>query len=287
MRIRVPATSANLGPGFDSCGVAVSCYLFVEVVKPAITWQVEHSYGDFISSDASNLIVQTALKTAPNLLPHHIKVTSDIPLTRGLGSSSSAIVAGIELANRLGNLELSESDKIKLATEMEGHPDNVAPAICGDLVVASYHDDKTYYLKHYFPDCDLIAFIPNTELATSESRDVLPTQLSYSQAVTASSIANVMVAALMAGNLAVAGKMMEQDQFHEQYRSLFVPHLAKIREISHAQGGFGCYLSGAGPTVIILAPKNKTAQIIPQLKMLDKKATIEIFQVDREGVQVF
>lgn len=287
MRIRVPATSANLGPGFDSCGVAVSCYLFVEVAEAADTWHVDHSYGDQVPTDENNLIIQTALKTAPNLLPHRIKVASDIPLTRGLGSSSSAIVAGIELANRLGDLHLTESDKVELASQMEGHPDNVAPAICGDLVIASGNGKKVNYVKHYFPDCELIAFIPNTELKTSESRGVLPEKLTFPTAVAASSVANVMVAALIKGDLSMAGKMMEQDQFHEIYRSSFVPHLAKVRQISHENSGYGCYLSGAGPTVIILAPKSVSGKITTQLKALDDKATIEVFQVDREGVQVF
>ncbi|BCA85386.1 homoserine kinase [Enterococcus saigonensis] len=287
MRIRVPATSANIGPGFDSCGVAVSCYLYVEVLNSSTRWQVDHSYGLSVPSDQDNLIVQTALKIAPKLLPQHIKVTSDIPLTRGLGSSSSAIVAGIELANRLGQLNLSESAKVKLATQIEGHPDNVAPAICGDFVVASYQGEKVDYVKHYFPDCELIAFIPSKELATSKSRDVLPHELTYQQAVAASSVANVMVAALVKGDLVTAGQLMEQDQFHEKFRGPLVPHLAKIRQISHEQGGYGCYLSGAGPTVIILAPEHKTDKIVPLLRELDNKAAVEIFHIDREGVQVF
>ncbi|MGM0138924.1 homoserine kinase [Enterococcus sp. DIV0755b] len=287
MRIRVPATSANLGPGFDSCGVALNCYLFVEVIKKTAAWQVDHSYGELIPNDENNLIVQTALKIAPNLLPHQIKVVSDIPLTRGLGSSSSAIVAGIELANRLAQLNLSENDKVKLASQLEGHPDNVAPAICGDLVIASGNGDKVNYVKHYFPDCQLIAFIPNVELKTSESRDVLPADFAYSDAVAASSIANVMVASLIKGDIVQAGKMMEQDKFHEIYRSSLLAHFADVRQISHAHEGYGCYLSGAGPTVMILAPAKATAIITRKLQALDQTAKIEVFQVDREGVQVF
>ncbi|WP_019771851.1 GHMP family kinase ATP-binding protein, partial [Streptococcus sobrinus] len=106
MKITVPATSANLGPGFDSVGVALSKYLTIEVLEPAADWQVDHDLGD-IPSDENNLLIQTALQIAPDLTPQRIKMTSDIPLARGLGSSSSVIVAGIELANQLAGLQLS------------------------------------------------------------------------------------------------------------------------------------------------------------------------------------
>ena len=156
MKIRIPATSANLGPGFDSCGIALSLYLFIEVLEPSDQWEIIHDLGNDIPSDATNLMITTALALAPDLAPHKIKMESDVPLARGLGSSSSVIVAGIELANRLGNLNLSQKEKIEIATKIEGHPDNVAPAICGDFVVACYFSekktDKVSYVKHYFPE---------------------------------------------------------------------------------------------------------------------------------------
>jgi homoserine kinase len=105
-KIIVPATSANLGPGFDSIGVAVSKYLTVEVGEAQSVWQVDHQLGDDVPNDDRNLIVKTALQIAPNIKPHYLKVISEIPLARGLGSSSSAIIAGLELANRLANLNL-------------------------------------------------------------------------------------------------------------------------------------------------------------------------------------
>ena len=110
MKIQVPATSANLGPGFDSCGIALAKYLVIEVIKPQYKWEIVHHLGPEIPSDESNLLIQTALSIAPYLVPHKLKMISDIPLTRGLGSSSSVIIAGIELANRLANLNLSEED---------------------------------------------------------------------------------------------------------------------------------------------------------------------------------
>lgn len=116
MQIIVPASSANLGPGFDSIGVALSLLLTVDVLGPATSWQVDHQLAD-LPHDESNLIVQTARQLVPDLTPHHLAVQSDIPVAHGLGSSSSAIVAGIELANQLGALHLSnEQGGLRLPT---------------------------------------------------------------------------------------------------------------------------------------------------------------------------
>lgn len=287
MKIRVPATSANLGPGFDSCGIALSQYLFIEVLEDSEEWLISHNLEEDIPADENNLLVQTALQIAPKLQPKHLKMTSDIPLARGLGSSSSVIVAGIELANRLANLNLSLRDRIQIATEIEGHPDNVAPAICGDFVVASYvHGDVTY-VKHHFPECDVIAYVPKEELLTTKSRNVLPETIPFREAVEASAIANVMIAAILNGNLPLAGKMMEKDRWHEQYRKTLVPHLEKIRILGHEEGAFGAFLSGAGPTVLVLTPAEKTKAICRRLKKLQTNASIEVLSIDQEGVQFF
>ena len=161
MKITVPATSANIGPGFDSVGVAVSKYLTIEVLEPADVWFIEHDLGD-IPSDENNLLISTALQVKSDLQPHKLVMTSDIPLARGLGSSSSVIVAGIELANQLADLKLSDDDKLDIATKIEGHPDNVAPAIFGNLVVASYVDEhvtKMLWLHHLLPTLPLRLFL--------------------------------------------------------------------------------------------------------------------------------
>ncbi|MGM0215195.1 homoserine kinase [Enterococcus sp. AZ109] len=287
MKIRVPATSANLGPGFDSCGIALSQYLVIEIGASSTQWVVEHDLSDAIPRDERNLLIQTALKLAPELMPHRIKMSTDIPVARGLGSSSSVIVAGIELANRLGNLNLSVREKLEIATGIEGHPDNVAPAICGSFVVASYADDQVEYVKHHFPECDVVAFIPNEELLTSASRGVLPSEFSYQEAVKASSIANVMIAAVLNGNLPLAGKMMEKDLFHEKHRQHLVPHLTEIRSITQEMGGYGSYLSGAGPTVLTLLSPDKSKQVAERLKELDSNARVEILAIDQEGLQVY
>ena len=115
MKIRVPATSANLGCGFDSVGFAVDLYLELDVLESSDRWEIIHGLGAEIPQDHTNLVISTALKIAPELTPHKIRMTSNIPLERGLGSSSSALVAGIELACAIGGMNLSTQVKLQLA----------------------------------------------------------------------------------------------------------------------------------------------------------------------------
>lgn len=285
MKIIIPATSANLGPGFDSVGVALSRYLTIEVLEKTDHWWIEH-HLDFVPHDEQNLLVKTALSLCPELEPHHLKMSSDIPLARGLGSSSSVIVGGIELANQLGNLQLSKEDKLRIATEIEGHPDNVAPAIYGNLVIANYINKEVSAVVAPFPEVDFIAFIPSYPLRTQDSRKVLPNQLSYKKAVAASAIANVAVAALLQGNLLIAGKAMEADQFHEQYRQQLIPEFYPIRQLAREEGAYATYLSGAGPTVMILSPKHRTQHLLSVLESKNFEGEIALLSVDAQGVHV-
>jgi len=158
MKIIVPATSANLGAGFDSIGIAVNLYLTVEVLEESNDWKIDHDLGNHIPTDEKNLLLTTlsaVLKAKNSSLSakYHLKMTSEVPLARGLGSSSSVIIAGIELANQLAKLNLTTEEKIELACVIEGHPDNVAPALLGNLVIASTVADKTNYVSSDFPSC--------------------------------------------------------------------------------------------------------------------------------------
>ncbi|WP_430595813.1 homoserine kinase [Streptococcus gallolyticus] len=285
MRITVPATSANVGPGFDSVGVAVSKYLTIEILEPSEKWEVLHDLGD-VPSDETNLLITTALQVKADLQPHRIKMVSDIPLARGLGSSSSVIVAGIELANQLAHLQLSADEKLVIATKIEGHPDNVAPAIFGNLVISSYVDEKVNSAVAAFPEASFVAFIPNYELKTSDSRNVLPNEFSYKEAVAASSIANVAIAALLTGNLEKAGKAIEADLFHERFRQKLVKEFAPIKEAAHEVGAYATYLSGAGPTIMTLAPKAKEAELVERLEALALDGEVVALYVDTKGVFV-
>ena len=286
MKIIVPATSANVGPGFDSVGIAVSKYLTIDVLEAQENWWIEHDLGEEIPSDEENLLLQTALQVASDLPPHRLKMTSEVPLARGLGSSSSVIVAGIELANQLGKLSLSDEDKLEIATKIEGHPDNVAPAIFGNLVVASYVDQQTNHLVLPFPECALVAFVPNYELKTSDSRNVLPSEWTYKEAVAASSIANVAIAALAKGDLRVAGKAIEADRFHERYRQQLVAEFPQVKEVAHQHDAYATYLSGAGPTIMTLLPVEHAETFAKDLESKDLNGQVFSLKIDTTGVKV-
>ena len=286
MKIIVPATSANVGPGFDSVGVAVTKYLEIQVCEEREEWMIEHQLGKWIPRDERNLLLKIALQIAPDLQPRRLKMVSDIPLARGLGSSSSVIVAGIELANQLGNLKLTDHEKLQLATKIEGHPDNVAPAIYGNLVIASSVEGQVSAVVAPFPECAFLAYIPNYELRTRDSRGVLPKKLSYKEAVAASSIANVAIAALLTGDMVKAGQAIENDLFHERYRQELVREFATIKKVAKRNGAYATYLSGAGPTVMVLAELDKMPKIKAELEKQPFKGKLHELQVDTQGVRV-
>lgn len=286
MKIIVPATSANVGPGFDSVGIAVTRYLTIEVLESADAWFIEHDLGAGIPTDEKNLLLSTALSISTDMQPHRIKMTSQVPLARGLGSSSSVIVAGIELANQLANLQLSDAEKLRIATEIEGHPDNVAPAIFGNMVIASYIGEDVQYVTADFPSCDLVAFVPSYQLKTSDSRNVLPKEWSYKEAVAASSVANVAIAALLKGDLLTAGRSIESDHFHERYRQSLIKEFPQVKEVAHAHGAYATYLSGAGPTIMNLLAPEHTAAFVAALEKLGLDGQIFQLKIDTFGVRV-
>ncbi|CDQ18902.1 homoserine kinase [Halobacillus karajensis] len=259
-QITVPATSANLGPGFDSVGIALSKFVTLDC-QPADEWYfaVPEEDQPYIPSGKSNLIYKTALYTAEalgfsELPPTYVELTNDVPIARGLGSSSTAVVGGIELADHLLQLELSRYEKFKIACEIEGHPDNVGPAIFGGIMVSNYDGEQLDYvhLTEGMKNLTWLAIIPDYHLETEKARGLLPIEIEYKQAVNNSGSANVLVAALATKNWSLAGKMMQSDQWHQPYRQTLIPGFASFQEILRKENSLGHYISGAGPTTIAL-----------------------------------
>lgn len=286
--IKVPASTANLGPGFDSVGLALNLYITLEV-EQAEHWEVIPLTEDLkeFPTDESNMIVAIAINTAKqfgkSLPPCKIRVQSDIPLARGLGSSASAIVAGIELANYLGQLFLTKNEKLEIATKIEGHPDNVGASIFGGLVIGSMSEEDTEIIHSNNVQFDVVAAVPGEELLTKDSRGVLPEQLSFSDAVHAGAVSNVMIAALLSGNLKLAGKMMMQDQYHQPYRKRLVPSLQILEDIAPKHGALGIALSGAGPTVICMTECGNGEALLGKLQENLVEMNFLLLKIDLEG----
>ncbi|WP_257391756.1 homoserine kinase [Mesobacillus jeotgali] len=286
--VKVPASSANLGPGFDSLAVALSLYLEVEAV-PSDQWEVEPLSQSLMGfpRNEKNYICQVAIKTAlmykQTMPPLHISVKSEIPLARGLGSSAAAIVAGVELANEFCDLKLSLRDKLAVASGFEGHPDNAGACLFGGVVVGTQIGedvDLTVLDQIHF---DPILVVPRKELLTEISREVLPAAVDFQRSVQASAIANQLLAALMTQNWALAGKMMASDLFHQPYRKVLVPFYEDVQKKAIQSGAFGVALSGAGPSILCLAEPGKGEAIATDLKTFFEEMETYSLVIDRNG----
>ena len=255
IRIQVPATSANLGSGFDSLGIALTLYNQVWM-EESDTLDISSRDSVQVPTDENNLIFWAAKhlyeQCGHRLSGMKIIQQNDIPMARGLGSSSACIVAGILGANRLLGSPLSQQELIDLAAKIEGHPDNTTPAILGGLVASAMEGERVYSVS--VPVSDKIrfaVFIPPFELKTEKARSVLPQQYSRADAVYNLSRSALMTATLFSGkteNLRVA----VQDKIHQPYRSGLIAHCDQVFRLSYELGSLGTYVSGAGPSIVAM-----------------------------------
>lgn len=290
-QIKVPASSANIGPGFDSAGVAVGRYLIL-TVEESSEWQFTHTTSLIppVHHYKDHYIYKVANEVAGwhqcELPPCHVKMYSEIPLARGLGSSASAIVAAIELTNQLCKLQLTADEKLALAVRIEGHPDNVAPALFGGFVVTVKIGEETSYKQLPAIDTDLVIYIPDFELRTEDARGVLPKSFGMKDAATASGISNLMISALLTGDYELAGQMMESDLFHESYRASLIPNYLDIKSNARRLGAYETVISGAGPTMISFVPKGKGQSIANELSKGLSSLEISAVTLDHSGLQI-
>ncbi|KIL48781.1 homoserine kinase [Jeotgalibacillus alimentarius] len=268
--VKTPASTANLGPGFDSIGLALPIYQKIDV-QPYQQWKVSYEHEDFqdLPTDQSNLILQTINKVAAAAGTEcpcaALTVSSEIPLSKGLGSSAAAISAGVSIANRLMDLGLTEDEQIRLASDIEGHPDNVSASIAGGLTVSRYADREVTTVSIPVGGFSVVIMAPEAELATKKSRGVLPDQLPYRDAVLSSAAANVMVAAFAAKDFYKAGQVMMKDSFHEPFRENFFPDLTDIKKDACHAGAFAVTISGAGPCISIFTEDTHISTVVDRL----------------------
>ncbi|UFT98222.1 homoserine kinase [Radiobacillus kanasensis] len=287
--IKVPASTSNLGAGFDSVGLALNLYLQL-TVTPADTWKfvAKSDYLQGIPEGTENLVYKIAKQVGdrfefPYLPSCRVEMTSNIPLARGLGSSATATIAGIELANQILGLDLTEEEKLQVATDIEGHPDNVAPSLMGGCVIGHY-DQEVNWIKIPVEDVTFLAVIPSYELKTENARAVLPREFSYERSVHASSVANVSVAAICMKDWSLLGKMMKKDLFHQPYRKGLIRDYDTIQNFLDEQA-YGVFLSGAGPTMIAIADPEHVERNIGTWKEKFPQFDWLPLQVENEGVQ--
>ncbi len=291
IKVRVPATSANLGPGFDSLGLALDMYntfSFEEIDSGIEILGVPEDY-----SGQDNLIYKSMIKTFEKISYKsrgmRITVEDDIPISRGLGSSAACIVAGVVGANEISKAKLRKEDILEIATEIEGHPDNVAPAIFGGLITSMTDGGNIIYNRvNIEAKFKFVALIPEFTLSTEKARSVLPKTIAYSDAVENVGRVSMLLAALINGRLDLLGYGFK-DNLHQPYRGQLIEGYFDIVKKCEQLGSIGTYLSGAGPTIMNLIEYENISfneEIKAYLDSLDKKWHTRNLSLDFEGFKL-
>ena len=296
--VTVPATTANIGPGFDCLGAALNLYNRFHFTpftplsdSEPFQISVEGTEANRVNTGPSNLAYRAYLrcyerigKPAP---PIHIKIHLGVPLSRGLGSSSTAIVGGIVGANVIAGSPLDAAALAALANDLEGHPDNVVPALLGGARLAALADGRLQI-------CDLpwhesvvpVVIIPEFELSTADARRVLPGKYSRADAIFNTAHVGLLMRGLATGNRDwIAGGM--SDRIHQPYRKKLIPGYDDVRRAAMQAGAWGLVISGAGPTLLALSPTDAAEAVREALEITwrsqDFISTAYCLQIDTKG----
>lgn len=305
--VKVPATTANIGPGFDCFGAALSLYNKVtleELVYPDQGLQInmlsgEHDYNSSvmtIPTDTSNIVYKAVEllynyvgQTPPDL---KINIETNIPIAKGLGSSASVIVGGILAANKLLGNPADEAVLLSIATEIEGHPDNITPAMLGGFIFSSAEEDGSIiYKKIEWPkEWEFVVCIPDYELATQISRSVLPEQVNINDAVFNLKRSAMFIEALYSKDVELM-KYALDDRLHQAYRSRLISGFDQLRdELRNESDILGTVISGAGPTILVIYEKSTFEEVRSILsdiwQRIGIKAIIKNVNIDTQGAVI-
>ena len=296
--IRVPATSANCGPGFDTLGLA--CTLYNETTyeitdRKGFQLEVTGEGSEYLKPFGRNLAFASFLRIWNKITDNErigLKVTmiNRIPMSRGLGSSSSAIVAGLYAANALCDDYYTKDELLDVATDIEGHPDNVAPALFGGFTISCMEKGKAHSLR-LMPEKPLkfIAVVPDSKLPTTLARQAIPATVPHHDAVYNTSRASLLVGALLSGHYEYLGMALE-DKLHQPYRAHLIPGLQDVFEAAKASGAYNAIISGAGSTVMAYASPKADCERIAQSMVqtfakFGEHACYHILDIDKDGVK--
>ncbi|MBF2034459.1 MAG: homoserine kinase [Leptolyngbyaceae cyanobacterium T60_A2020_046] len=296
--VSVPATTANLGPGFDCLGAALSRYnrfTFTRSTEP-LTFSVVGAERDRVPTDDSNLVYTAFCRlfeqVGQPVPPVHIEIELGVPLARGLGSSSTAIVGGILAANAIAGNPLSRDDLAQLATAIEGHPDNVVPALLGGCRLATTDDRGQGVICEllWHPSIVPVVAIPDFEVSTAAARQVLPQTYSRQDAIATLGHVGLLVRALETGN----GDWLRAalgDRIHVPYRKTLIPGFDAVVAAAISAGAYGVTISGAGPTLLALAAPEQATAIADVLRQTWKAQGITVVDaavvpLDTQGATV-
>lgn len=295
--VTVPATTSNLGPGFDCLGLALSLRneltLELRDETGAASVEISGEGAETLPRDEHNVMVKAARLILPKSLPGrlHFKCVNRVPLARGLGSSAAAAVAGLWASSHLfGTLRTSEDKLEAMAVELEGHPDNVAPCVHGGLTASLMDDGKARANRlNIHPSLSAVVCIPDFELATKKARAALPEKVPMADAVFNLSRALLLTRALEVGRTNRLASLMD-DRLHQPYRAKLVPGLSDAIAAAVAAGAAGAALSGSGPTVFAFVEASRAPHVGSAMKHAfaakDVGSRWLHLDVDRQGVRI-
>jgi len=286
VKVTVPATTANIGPGFDTLGLALqmyNIYTFEEIEEGLI---IEGCLD--IYKDENNLVYKAFTCTAKKIgaVVKGLKITmeTEIPVSRGLGSSSACIVGGVYGANALYNGGLSKDELFKIAVDIEGHPDNIAPAVYGGLTASIVDEEKPYCMKYNISEkLYFCALIPDFETSTCEARKLLPQEISYKDAVFNVSRVAVLLKALENGDFDIINVSLK-DKLHHKYRKILIHECDEVKRICIENGTAALFISGSGPTLMnIIENSDFTNRIKNSIMKLEHNWEIKFLETDKKG----
>ncbi|AJD26968.1 homoserine kinase [Clostridium botulinum] len=291
VEVRVPATSANIGSGFDCLGVAVNMYnkFFVEEIEEGLIF--EGCADKFKNED--NLIY-VAMKKCFDKIGYkptglRIKIESDIPVSRGLGSSAACVVGGIVSANELAGGVLNKKELLDLAVEVEGHPDNVNPAFCGGMTASISDNREVIYSKVKVSEgIKFCALIPDFTLSTEKARAVLPKSIDYKDGIFNVGRTALMISALNNGDFHLI-KYACKDKLHQDYRAQLIENFYSIKKQCEKLNCLGVFLSGAGPTIMVMLKeedKDFSKNIKSFLETLKNEWEVRDLKIDKLGTVI-
>ncbi|ACA46319.1 homoserine kinase [Clostridium botulinum] len=291
VEVRVPATSANIGPGFDCLGVAVNIYnkFFVEEIEDGLIFE---GCADKFKNE--NNLIYVAMKKCFDKIGYkptglRIKIESDIPVSRGLGSSAACVVGGIVSANELAGGALNKKELLDLAVEVEGHPDNVNPAFCGGMTASISDNREVIYSKVKVSEgIKFCALIPDFTLSTEKARAVLPKSIDYKDGIFNVGRTALMISALNNGDFHLI-KYACKDKLHQDYRAKLIENFYSIKKQCEKLNSLGVFLSGAGPTIMVMLreeDKDFSKNIKSFLETLKNKWEVRELKIDKLGTVV-
>ncbi len=294
INITVPATTANLGAGFDCIGAALTLYNQFKFTRidSGFSISVTGLEAQKVSTDESNLAYQSFVKfyehQGEKTPPVHIEIKLEVPLARGLGSSATAIVGGLMGANHLAGLPLSQDEIMDLAIAIEGHPDNVVPALLGGCRLAASGDNWAICDVPWHESIVPVVAIPNFELSTAEARRVLPQQVSRADAIFNTAHLGLLVRALQTGR-ADWLKVALQDKLHQPYRQALIHGFENVQTAAIEAGALGLVISGAGPTLLAIVDKKQAAKVESAIasawQSAGIKADVKAIALDERGAR--